>query len=251
MISHKKILIRFNKIEKKYFSDPCYNISKNYLHYLLLNQNFSFIRFTISGYITNLILLLLSLISILLSKIKNISHANYFIVHRDQKGKYDFRSNYILDNYKFKNSLNIVRCISFFDSIKVYFRYPNVIFYLSFDYFNNFFSYNKSSLIEDYKVLHEKEIRNYKDIKKIFKFLKIRKFLSIDDQRVMQVFLKACKELKIETFGYMHYKFSKYVIGIKYLPFDNFIVWSDYFKKKLIDVNKDYKKKKFLQAVIS
>ena len=80
---------------------------------------------------------------------------------------------------------------------------------------------------------------------KIFKFLKIKKFLSIDDQRIMQVFLKACKELKIETFGYMHYKFSKYVIGIKYLSFDNFIVWSDYFKKKLIDVNKDYKKKNF------
>ena len=244
MISHKKLLIRFNKIEKKYFSDPHYNISKNYLHYLLLNKNFNFIRFTLSGYITNLILLLLSFISILSSKIKNISHANYFIVHKGQMGKYDFRSNYILDNYEFKKSLNIVRCVSFFDSIKVYFKYPNVIFYLSFDYFNNFFSYNKYSLIEDYKVLHKKEIKNYQDIKKIFKFLKIKKFLSIDDQRIVQVFLKACKELKIETFGYMHYKFSKYVIGIKYLSFDNFIVWSDYFKKKLIDVNKDYKKKK-------
>ena len=87
---------------KKNFSDPHYNISKNYLHYLLLNQNFSFIRFTLSGYITNLILLLLSFISIL-TKIKNISHANYFIVHKGQKGKYDFRSNYILDNYEFKS----------------------------------------------------------------------------------------------------------------------------------------------------
>ena len=81
-------------------------------------------------------------------------------------------------------------------------------------------------------MLHEKEIKNCQDMIKIFKFLKIKKFLSIDDQRIMQVFLKACKELKIETFGYMHYKFSKYVIGIKYLSFDNFIVWSDYFKKK-------------------
>ena len=220
MISHKKLLIRFKKIEKKYFTDPRYNISKNYLHYLLLNQNFSFTKFSISGYITNLILLLLSYTSILTSKIKNISHANYFIVHRGQKGKYDFRSSYILDNYQFKKSLNIVRCVSFIDSIKVYFKYPNVIFYLSFDYFNNFFSYNKHSLIEDYKVLHKKEIRNYQDIKKIFKFLKIKKFLSIDDQRIIQVFLKASKELKIETFGYMHYKFSKYVIGIKYLSFD-------------------------------
>ena len=81
MISHKKLLIRFNKIEKKYFSDPHYNISKNYLHNLLLNQNFNFIKFTLSGYITNLILLLLSLISILSSKIKNISHEKYFIIN--------------------------------------------------------------------------------------------------------------------------------------------------------------------------
>ena len=113
MISHKKILIRFNKIEKKYFSDSNYNISKNYLHNLLLDKNFSFIRFTVSGYILNLILLFLSLISILSSKIKNISHANYFVVHRGQNGKYDFRSNCILDNYEFKKSLNIVRCVSF------------------------------------------------------------------------------------------------------------------------------------------
>ena len=110
-----------------------------------------------------------------------------------------------------------------------------MVFYLSFfDYFNNFFTYNKYSLIEDYKVLHEKEIRNYQDIKKIFKFLKIKKFLSIDDQRIIKVFLKACKELKIETFGYMHYKFSKYVIGIKYLSFDNFIVGQIIFKKNLL-----------------
>ena len=42
----------------------------------------------------------------------------------------------------------------------------------------------------------------------------------------------------------MHYKFSKFIVGIKYLCFDNFLVWSDYFKKKLIEVNKNYKYKK-------
>ena len=68
-------------------------------------------------------------------------------------------------------------------------KYPNVIFYLSIDYFNKIFCKNKYSLIKNYKVLHEIEIKNYQDIKKIFKFLKIKKFLSIDDQRVMQVFL--------------------------------------------------------------
>ena len=43
----------------------------------------------------------------------------------------------------------------------------------------------------------------------------------------------------------MHYKFSKYVVGIKYLPFDYFFIWSNYFKKKLIKINEKYKKKKF------
>ena len=33
-------------------------------------------------------------------------------------------------------------------------------------------------------------------------------------------------------------------MGIRYLCFDNFLVWSDYFKKKLIEVNKNYKNKK-------
>ena len=75
-------------------------------------------------------------------------------------------------------------------------------------------------------------------------FLRIRKFISIDDQRVIQVFLKVCNELNIKSFGYMHYKFSRFIVGIRYLCFDNFLVWSDYFKKKLIEVNKNYKYKK-------
>tara|TARA_B100000989_G_scaffold255644_1_gene204600 strand:+ start:3582 stop:4862 length:1281 start_codon:yes stop_codon:yes gene_type:complete len=244
MIIHKKLLNQFYKIEKKFFNDPSYNISKNYLHTLLLNKNFNFIRISFLGLILNFILLSLSLFTIFLCKIKRIKHANYFIVHRGQKGKFDFRSNFILENYEFKKSLNIIRCSSFLDSLKAYFTYPNVIFYLSFDYFHNDFFYTKSSLIKNYKILHKKEKKNYQMIKKIFKFLRIKKFLSIDDQRVIQSFLKACNDLRIESFGYMHYKFSKYVVGIKYLCFDNFIVWSNYFKKKLIEVNEHYSKKK-------
>ena len=87
MINHKKILTRFNQIEKKYFSNSLYDISKNQLHFLLLNKSFIFVRFTLSGYIANLILLILSLVSVFFSKIKNISNANYFIVHKGQNGK--------------------------------------------------------------------------------------------------------------------------------------------------------------------
>ena len=106
-----------------------------------------------------------------------------------------------------------------------------------------FFSRNKN-LRTTYEILHKKEKKNFYQIKKIFHFLRIKKFISIDDQRVIQVFLKVCNELNIKSFGYMHYKFSRFIVGIRYLCFDNFLVWSDYFKKKLIEVNKNYKYKK-------
>lgn len=244
MLSHKKIINRFNQLEKKYYNDKSFEISKNHLHALIWNKNFVFPKFTLLRFITNSILFILSKISIYLCKIKKISVANYFIVHKNKKGLYDFRSDYVLKEYDFRKSLNIIRCPSFIDSIKSYLIYPNVIFFLSIDFFNTpFFSRNKN-LRTTYEILHKKEKKNFYQIKKIFYFLRIRKFISIDDQRVIQVFLKVCNELNIKSFGYMHYKFSRFIVGIRYLCFDNFLVWSDYFKKKLIEVNKNYKYKK-------
>ena len=243
MVNYKKAINQFNYLEKKYFRDAKYQISKNQLYYLILNSKFVYKNFKYSECILNLILLILSICTILLCKFKRIKIANYFIVHRGSNGFYDFRSHYILKEFKLEKSINIIRCVSFFDSLKAYIKYPNVIFYLPIDYFNNSFLFKKSTLYKNYLMLHKKEIKNYTFIKKIFKFLKIKIFLSIDDQRVMQTFLKVSYDLQIKTFGYMHYKFSKFVVGIKYLCFDYFIVWSEYFKKKLIQVNKDYKNK--------
>tara|TARA_X000000950_G_scaffold286617_1_gene396094 strand:- start:16520 stop:17785 length:1266 start_codon:yes stop_codon:yes gene_type:complete len=246
MLSHKKIINRFNQLEKKYYNDKSFEISKNHLHALIWNKNFVFPKFTLLRFITNSILFILSKISIYLCKIKKISVANYFIVHKNKKGLYDFRSDYVLKEYDFRKSLNIIRCPSFIDSIKSYIIYPNAVFFLSFDYFNSPFFYRKKNLKNNYKILHEKEKKNFNQIKKIFHFLQIKRFISIDDQRIIQVFLKVCDELNIKSFGYMHYKFSKFIVGIRYLCFDNFLVWSDYFKKKLIEVNKNYRYKKIL-----
>ena len=246
MLSHKKIINRFNQLEKKYYNDKRFEISKNHLHTLIWNKNFVFPKFTLLRFITNSILFILSKISIYLCRIKKISVANYFIVHKNKKGLYDFRSDYVLKEYDFRKSLNIIRCPSFIDSIKSYIIYPNAVFFLSFDYFNSSFFYRKKNLKNNYKILHEKEKKNFNQIKKIFHFLQIKRFISIDDQRVIQVFLKVCDELNIKSFGYMHYKFSKFIVGIRYLCFDNFLVWSDYFKKKLIEVNKNYRYKKIL-----
>ena len=244
MLSHKKIISRFNQLEKKYYYDKSFEISKNHLHLLIWNKNFVLPKFTLLRFLSNSILYILSIISIYICKIKKISVANYFIVHKNKKGLYDFRSDYVLKEYDFRKSLNIIRCPSFIDSIKSYLIYPNVIFFLPIDFFNTpFFSRNKN-LRTTYEILHKKEKKNFYQIKKIFYFLRIRKFISIDDQRVIQVFLKVCNELNIKSFGYMHYKFSRFIVGIRYLCFDNFLVWSDYFKKKLIEVNKNYKYKK-------
>ena len=48
----------------------------------------------------------------------------------------------------------------------------------------------------------------------------------IDDYREIQNFINVCKKLNIETIGYMHSKFSKYRVSLRYDCFDKFIVWS-------------------------
>ena len=242
---HKEVLKKFDKISKEFGEE--YNISKNQLHQLILNQKKSVIyKSSFSSFLLNSILLLLSFISILKCKLKRVRVANYFIVFKNAKGNYDFRSKYILDNFDFKKSINIIRSHSFKDSLLAYLKYPNVLFYNSFVYFNNFSTIATGNVVAQYKVIHKTELKVFKSFKEIFYFLRIKTFLSIDDQRVIQIFLKICKELDIESFGYMHYKFSKYVIGIKYLCFDHFFVWSNYFKKKLIKVNKNYKVKNII-----
>jgi len=178
MISHKKFLRRFYLIEKKYYTNKRYDISKNYLHSLIINKVNFFPKFSYLRFFCNLILLILSYISIFLCKFKKISVANYFIVHKKSNGKYDFRSEYVLKNYNFKKSLNIVRCASFIDSLKSYFNYPNVIFFLSIDYFNNPFFYKKSSLRKNYIMLHEKEEKNYNKIINI-NYLSLLNFIEI------------------------------------------------------------------------
>ena len=142
-----------------------------------MNKNFVLPKFTLSRFLSNSILYILSIISIYICKIKKISVANYFIVHKNKKGLYDFRSDYVLKEYDFRKSLNIIRCPSFIDSIKSYLIYPNVIFFLSIDYFNTpFFSRNKN-LRTTYEILHKKKKKNFYQIKKIFYFLRIRKFI--------------------------------------------------------------------------
>ena len=106
-----------------------------------------------------------------------------------------------------------------------------------------FFIEKKFTLKEKFKSIHKCKKRQNLIYLKIFKFLKIRKLLMIDDYREIQNFINICKKLNITTLGYMHARFSKYRVSLRYDCFDKYIVWTDFFKKKLIEINPKYKKK--------
>ena len=65
----------------------------------------------------------------------------------------------------------------------------------------------------------------------------------IDDYREIQSFLMVCQKLNISSVGIMHARFSKFRVSLKYSYFDKYIVWTQYFKKKLIEINPKYKNK--------
>ena len=184
-------------------------------------------------FLIHLFFLILSFISILKCKITKIKICNYSISLPKSRGSIDFRGRYITNHLNFKKSINFFRSTSSLNSIILYIKYPNVVFFLSIHYFANIT--NKSP----YKK-YSKDVRTQNFVKKIFKYLKIRKFISIDDQRIINLFLNICKQLKIISLGYMHYRFNKKYEKIKHNAFDTFFVWSKYFKKRLIRINKQY-----------
>ena len=184
-------------------------------------------------FLIHLFFLILSFISILKCKITKIKICNYSISLPKSRGSIDFRGRYITNHLNFKKSINFFRSTSSLNSIILYIKYPNVVFFLSIHYFANIT--NKSP----YKK-YSKDVRTQNFVKKIFKYLKIRKFISIDDQRIINLFLNICKQLKIKSLGYMHYRFNKKYEKIKHNAFDTFFVWSKYFKKRLIRINKQY-----------
>ena len=184
-------------------------------------------------FLIHLFFLILSFISILKCKITKIKICNYSISLPKSRGSIDFRGRYITNHLNFKKSINFFRSTSSLNSIILYIKYPNVVFFLSIHYFANIT--NKSP-----KKKYSKDVRTQNFVKKIFKYLKIRKFISIDDQRIINLFLNICKQLKIKSLGYMHYRFNKKYEKIKHNAFDTFFVWSKYFKKRLIRINKQY-----------
>jgi hypothetical protein len=239
---HNLTLKKFIK-ERSKLDDKEFNISDIYLYELIYGNNINDSQ-KITGFFLNLILNFFSAITILKCKILSVHKLNYVITNKNSPTKLDFRAEKIIANVNLHSCINLIRNKDFFSSIIVYFKYPNVIFYSGIEsIFIGFKKKNNLNKIQRYKQFHRVilKIRNFYE--KIFLFLKLKKILMIDDQRVYPIFLDIAVKNNIKTFGYMHYKFTKYVVSTSKYEFDNFLVWSDYFKRKLFDINKNYKRK--------
>ena len=175
-----------------------------------------------------IILIIFSILNIVKVKFNNIKCANYFIVNNNLK-ILDKRSLYFFDLKTCNYSFNLIRTNKLdFKILSSIFKIPNffcfsIIKDLSFNKFSNkFLTYL---------------------ISYIFIFLKIDRLLLIDDTREMKFFSDLSKSLNIFSLIYMHGRFSKESIIHRKTKFDIFFVWSDFFKKQLIQANQFYKAK--------
>jgi len=216
-------------------------VSAHYLYELCLNKKLSF-KINFIGIFFHIFLLILSIYSILNSRIKKVNKSYYFVIF-DSSLK-DPRSLNIQSQIDLNKYINFVRTRSFLTSLKVFFKYPNVVFFQSifaFSYLINYRKVNEKSIDDKYKFITRVKKFQFEYIEKIFFFLRIKKFIMMDDYREIQGFIKICKKLKIFCVAYMHSRFSKYRVALSYKTFDKYIVWSNFFKKQLVIINSKYK----------
>tara|TARA_B100000989_G_C19532300_1_gene470795 strand:+ start:188 stop:1435 length:1248 start_codon:yes stop_codon:yes gene_type:complete len=235
-------LKKFEYLRKTSFKSKEYDQSASDLFELILSKKIKKNQKFFFEFPTNLILLILSLLSVLKVKIMGVKNVNYFIVFNEKL--YDPRTNTYVSKINQKNYLNIIRSSNFIFALKAFFKYKNVFFHQSVVYFSRLFFFEKEfSLKKKFLFIHKCNLRKQMIYFKLFKFLKIKKLLMIDDYREMQHFISICKKLKIYSVGFMHSRFSKFRVSLKYECFDKYIVWTDYFKSKLLKINPKYKKK--------
>ena len=195
-------------------------------------------------FILNLTLLFLSYLNLWKTNIQNIKRGNYFIL-KNTNLLIDDRSIKFtnLDTDKLSNSLNFVRSVSFRLSFKAIFRLKNIFILNSLHdvilFKNRFFKKKSEETKREY----------YNNITKILKSTYLKEFKMIDDYRLIELFLPACKKNKIKTLGFMHGRISqdlKFQKNLKDYKFDKYFVWNEYFKYKILKINNNYKKNEII-----
>lgn len=233
-------LKKFNKLRKNKYKSEEFNLSSYELFELIISNNYKKGNFYLFEFPKQLILLLLSLYTILKVKIKKIEKVNYFIAFNEEI--YDPRSANYISIMKQEKFLNIIRTNSIKISLKAFIKYENIFFHQSVLYFSRFFLIEKYSSFENkFSSIHKCNLVKNRIYFYLFKYLNIKKFIMLDDYREIQNFVSVCKKLKIESIGFMHSRFSKFRVSLRYDYFNKYVVWSDYFKKKLIQINPKYR----------
>ena len=214
---------------------------KNEVYFENYNKinDFSFVFF-----LKNIFLVFLSFFNLIF--FRKFDKAIYFIaVNNYKKNLIDSRSKAYVKESDLVNSLNFIRCNNFLTCLKIFFIYPNVIFIQSFYYFYYYLCLLKNN--KNYKLLSINSERfQQKIIFLFFKRYRINNFVSIDDYRIVYNFLYVCKKLKVNSAGYMHGRFSRFQNTLKHFQFDKYYVWSNFFKKSLINFFPKYKNKEII-----
>ena len=195
-------------------------------------------------FILNLILLSFSYFNLWKTNKQNIKKGNYFIL-KDRNLLIDDRSIKLtnINISKLSKSLNFVRSTSFRLSFKAIFKLKNIFIINSLHdvilFKNKFLNKNSKKTKKEY----------YNNIATILKSTSLKEFKMIDDYRLIELFLPACKKNKIKTLGFMHGRISqalKFQKNLKEYKFDKYYVWNEYFKYKILRINKNYKKNEII-----
>jgi hypothetical protein len=204
-------------------------------------------------YFTYLLLAIYTLFNLLLLKFKKIDKAHYLIDIKNSDDFYDFRSKEVLDIFPPKNSVNFMHLGNVRYSLTNLHRKSNAIYFETIYYvlkpllkakrFEYAESENKFSneLLEIHQQHYNDSYHIHKVVTWILKFLNIKILVSLDDSRYSNEIILASRELNIKTIGYMHGRFNEYHLGIYEFPFDKYLVWSDYFKGKILEISNKYK----------
>ena len=220
-ISHQNIFEGFDKV---------FRISR----ICNFKQNFYIFLYKLFNYICSL-------------KIRNnkLSTIHYWIPLSNSKDVIDHRSKYFLSSKLLKNQINLVRTNSLFSSLYLLFSVPNIIFLNGFQKINSFHEIKVLNNLKNKCLFYEKNERIIsKNLQKFLAKKNIKKLICIDDYRIIQTLLDASIQLKIRTVAYQHGRFHEFQLGLKGKTFDEFVVWSKFFKKRIIKINRNYNQKK-------
>ena len=240
----------YSKLKKYHYLLKKGYIKTNYISHQNIFEGFDkvFRISRISNFKQNFYIFLYKLFNYICSlKIRNnkLSTIHYWIPLSNSKDVIDHRSKYFLSSKLLKNQINLVRTNSLFSSLYLLFSVPNIIFLNGFQKINSFHEIKMLNNLKNKCLFYEKNERIIsKNLQKFLAKKNIKKLICIDDYRIIQTLLDASIQLKIRTVAYQHGRFHEFQLGLKGKTFDEFVVWSKFFKKRIIKINRNYNQKK-------